>query len=328
MSTFAEEHKLGSDTLRYGFAVGRVRVLETRSLDAAAFERLLDAPSFSEQKRLLSETIYGRYIERAFTAEEVERALDEALADFYRLLDDSALPREVHRFFRVRYDFANLKAAAKSRALGAPLEGLLVAHGTLPLEAFHHDLHALPKPFSTVAAQLDHPDTRIDLTVDRAMYAELTRLSRESGSEFLQMLGQLFVDIANLKSLVRSKLAGMAPDRAEDLFFEGGTVSVARLGRMALLPTDELTAAIMHTPGFKRLDPERLLDTAHLDLSADDMLIGAIRHARRGPINSEPVIAYVLSREFEVATLRVVLLGKLGGIETDTMRARLRARYR
>ena len=46
------------------------------------------------------------------------------------------------------------------------------------------------------------------------------------------------------------------------------------------------------------------------------------------PVGPEPVIAYVLAREAEVAALRVLLLGKLAGLDRETLRARLRERTR
>ena len=72
-----------ADPQRYGFAVGRVRVLETRLLKKSHFERLLDASSLFEQKRILSETIYGGYLENVNTADDIEIALDRSIADLY-----------------------------------------------------------------------------------------------------------------------------------------------------------------------------------------------------------------------------------------------------
>jgi len=69
-------------------------------------------------------------------------------------------------------------------------------------------------------------------------------------------------------------------------------------------------------------------EAAELDLTTDALIIDTLREGRRGPTGPEPVIAYVFAREYEVATLRTLLLGKLRGIPTDTLRARLRASYR
>ena len=42
----------------YAYAVGRIRILETKLLPAAFFERLLKATSVSNALRLLEETAY------------------------------------------------------------------------------------------------------------------------------------------------------------------------------------------------------------------------------------------------------------------------------
>ncbi|MCE5190546.1 MAG: V-type ATPase subunit, partial [Actinomycetia bacterium] len=86
------------DSVRYGFAIGKVRVLETRIFGAGTYERLVDAPTFAEQKRVLSDTVYGRYLEGATNADDVEVGLEAALDDFYRFLDESSLPEPVVRF--------------------------------------------------------------------------------------------------------------------------------------------------------------------------------------------------------------------------------------
>jgi V/A-type H+-transporting ATPase subunit C len=87
-----------ADPKRYGFAVGRVRVLETRLLGRSTFERLLDAHSFREQLRILSETPYGVYLEGVTTAEGVEAALDGSLRDLYNdFLEQANLPEDIVR---------------------------------------------------------------------------------------------------------------------------------------------------------------------------------------------------------------------------------------
>jgi hypothetical protein len=50
---FVDETRMTRDAVRHGFAVGAA-VLETRMLDRAAYERLLDAPTLAEQRRIVS----------------------------------------------------------------------------------------------------------------------------------------------------------------------------------------------------------------------------------------------------------------------------------
>ena len=88
------------DDIRYGYAVGRVRVLEGKLLSRGTFERLLDAADLREQKRVLAETHVGRYLESAETAADVERALEASLADLYdEFLARADLPASVVTYF-------------------------------------------------------------------------------------------------------------------------------------------------------------------------------------------------------------------------------------
>jgi len=324
------ETRLTRDALRYGFAVGKVQVLETRMLDRAAYERLLDAPTFAEQRRLLSETSYGRFLESAQTAEDVESGLAQALDSFYGFIDEAALPPEVVTFFRTRYDFANLKAALKARLLGAPLDGLLVTHGTVPADAFTGDLTDLPVPLGALATDLaeEHETAVIDARTDGAMFDELVRLARKAKSSFLVRIAQLMIDMGNVKITVRGAYAGLPADRISELLAPGGTIPAKELSGLCDVNLYELGNTLKRFDACVHLGATDLSDPEQLDVAVDAVLINALRTGRRGPTGPEPVIAYVFARENEVTTLRVLLLGRLTGIPNDTLRARLRASYR
>lgn len=322
-----EETRQTRDALRYGFAVGKVRVLENRMLDQAAFERLLDAPSPTEQLRLLSDTPYGRYLEGARTAEDVERGLDQALDDYYRYLDEAALPAEVTAFFRVRHDFTNLKAALKARLFGVPLKDLLVGHGAIPTEAFEGDLTELPEPLGPIAAELaDEAGTAaIDATVDAAMFGELVRLAKKVKNAFLVRIAQLLVDMGNVKTLVRGVYAQLPEERIAELMIPGGTIPPEQLSLLCPVSPSQLGLALSKFEVCRVLSKADLTDPAALDLAVDAVLADELRAGRKVPVGSEPVIAYVFAREIEAATLRMLLLGKLAGIPDKILRARLRA---
>lgn len=327
---FLEERRLTRDALRFGFAVGKLRVLETRMLDRSASERLVDAPTFAEQKRLLSDTAFGRYLESAQTASDVERGLDEALDDFYRFLGDADLPDSIAQFFRVRYDYANLKAALKARLLGAPLEGLIQPHGLVPADGFAGALSQLPGSPGVLAASLaeEGDPAVVDAVVDRAMYAELLRLAKLSKSTYLERLARLTIDVGNVKTIVRGAHAGMAPKDIAGLLSDGGTVAKRKVAGLSATAPADLGSALNRLGPLSHFSEVDLSDPLVIDVAADAVIMSVLREGRRGPIGPEPVIAYVFAREVEVATLRMLLLGRLSGIPTETLRARLRAAYR
>nr|NLM36733.1 hypothetical protein [Bacillota bacterium] len=66
----------------YAYAVGRIRILETKLLPASFFERLLKTTSVQETLRLLAETDYSSEA----LAVDYEQAFEEELEGVYRFL--------------------------------------------------------------------------------------------------------------------------------------------------------------------------------------------------------------------------------------------------
>lgn len=337
MSVLIDEYRTTREGLRYGFAVGKVRVLETRLLDRSALERLVDASSFAEQKRILSEGPYGRFLEGVDTPAQVETAIDAALGSAYAFLDEAGLPPAVVRFFRLRFDYANLKAALKAGSVGASLEGLLTAHGTVEPDAFSAPLDRLPGELGPLAASLsrsagDDEDAislmALDAAVDRAMFRALGEEAEAAKSPFLRLVARLLVDLANVKTVVRAMAAAIPPHRIEsELLLDGGTVALPELARIVRLPARDALTALERR---YRLAGSPLSgdDAPDLDVIVDNALVAAVRRGRRPEPGAEDVIAYVLAREAEAQVLRVALLGKMAGLDSAALHRRMRASFR
>lgn len=322
------------ETVRYGFACGKVRVLETRVFGRGTYERLLDAPTFADQRRLLSDTPYGRYLEGVETADGVERALIDALDGFYAFLDEAALPDPVVRFFRVRHDFELLRGALKSRALGIGWEAPAASLGTVDPALFHGPSDELPEPFREAsilaAAAVAEGAARlgdIDSIVDRALFAELGRLGRESKSGFLAGLADSLIDVANAKVLIRARRSGLSAHDADAALIPGGTLTPKAFAALYPLPIDEIAARLAATPAFSQVPADDIADPARIDIAAENAVVRYLRRARTVPVGPEPVIAYVFTREAEVAAVRTALIGKLQGLDPELLRGRFRDLY-
>ncbi|MDO8916222.1 MAG: V-type ATPase subunit [Coriobacteriia bacterium] len=316
------------DSITYGFAVGRVMVLRTRLLGRASFERLLDAPTFADQRRVLSETHFGKFLEHAATPGEVEHAVDESLRDLYEeFLEHAGLPDAVVRYFRSPYDFAVLKGVLKARALGVAAEVPTIPLGLLPLQEFD-DPRTLPGVLGSVArALLDAEPVpaseEIDAAVDHAMFRELTRLAKASGVHYLERLAARQVDATNAKVLLRSAIAQRSPDAARAMLVPGGTWDAAALTLLVRKPA-ELVEAVMAARVLPGATPADLLDLTRLDPLADAAVGRLVREAVRMPIGPGPVLGYVLSRRAEAITVRALLVGRLAGLPRDVVASRLR----
>lgn len=329
--------KAVSESIRYGFAVGKVRVLETRVFGDATYERLVDAPTFDEQRRILSDTAYGSFLEGVSTADDVEAGLEGALDEIYRFLVTASLPEPVVRFFRVRYDFANLRAVLKARLLGVSTEDLLVDLGTIDVDTITGPASGLPEHLRVLAEEfsVDTSDDDsvsitpedIDSAVERALFAEIRATAKASGSRFLRDLAELEIDVANAKTAIRARRRSMPLADLAGLLVKGGTLKVGAIEEAYTLPFDEFVETLARVPRLKGVPSEDLADPARLDVVTDNLGVRFLRSGRAVPVGPEPVIAYVLAREAEVRAVRTVLIGKLAGLSSDALRARLREVY-
>lgn len=320
--------------MRYGFAVGKVRVLVTRLLDRSALERLVDAHNFAEQRRILSETPYGRFLEHAHTPAEVEEALDRALDSVYAFLAEAGLPEAVQRFFRVGFDYTNLKAALKAGAMGVALDDLLVDHGTVSLEQYSGPLDKLPAPLGALAGSLlagiadevgDVDLMAIDTAVDSAFYSELHDIADNTKSRFLKQLASRLSDLANLKIVVRSRNAGLSAARLAEMILAGGSIAQREYLALYKLPHADMLATLDRRLGLRGAPLSTTEGMGDLDIIVDNAIVDTIRHAKRAEPGPEDIIAYVRARESEVQVLRVALLGKMAGLDSATLHRRMRA---
>lgn len=316
------------DSIEYGFATGRVMVLRTRLLGRPAYERLLDAPSFEDQRRVLTETHFGRFLDGVRSATDVERAVDESLRDLYGdFLHRAGLPAPVVAFFEAPYDFSALKSALRARLLGVTVAASEVALGAVSPEAFE-SAEMLSGALGIVARRVLAAGAgigaeAIDAAVDAALYAELARLARASRIRLLERLVARQADAANAKVLLRCAVAGRSAADARAMLVPGGTWDASKAAALV----DDRTALSEAVVASRVLGPgsaEDLLDLERLDVVVDAATAALEREAARGPIGPEPVLGYVLQRRAEAVTVRAVLVGRLAGLPRELVASRVK----
>jgi V/A-type H+-transporting ATPase subunit C len=132
------------------------------------------------------------------------------------------------------------------------------------------------------------------------------------------------IDLGNLKAFVRARVKNLPVQQAERLFVDGGTVGLSMFTEGYRLPLDEIARRIAERPAMQGAEPEEIMDPARLDLIIDSAVADQLAMARRMPVGPEPVLSYVASRKVEISMVRMLLVGKLAGVDVDTLRARVR----
>ena len=317
----------------------RVRVLENRLLTAERMERMIDAKDVNDAAKVLGECGYPDLPEVTPSALEAMLAGAQAalFADMGKAVGNGALID----VFRCKYDYHNAKTLVKAEALKLDQNRLLLGGGRYDpaalAESFRQgDLRAYSGTFREAVGQAQEvlgssgDPQQADFVLDRAYFKELSALAEESGSRFLAGYVTALIDGANLRAAVRAARLDKAGEFLRSVLVDGGSVppgDIARvkgseLGKVfkntGFAAAAEAGAALAAPGGGPLTDFER---------QCDDAVMAYLSKARMIPFGEQPVVAYLYAREAEATAIRIILTGRMAGIDGATIRQRLRRAY-
>ncbi len=307
-------------------------------LTAARMERMIEAPTAEEAVKVLQEIGYGEF------PSVTEQALSAALAqeqeklfqDLYRFVPDKA----VVDVFKVKYDYHNLKALLKARAMKLDGGRLLLDAGRVSAADMQRavtegDYGSLPEALRRAAEEAGEVisatgDPQLsDFVLDRAYYAEMLSAAKETGSEFLTRYVQATIDAANLRSAVRTLRMKKGADLLKKVLVPGGTIQPETVQAAALAgnleelyrPTELRGAAELGTAAAQGGS------LTAFEKACDDAVTSVAAKAKSVPFGVEAVISFLAAKEIEFTAVRIIMSSRMAGIGGDTIRERLREAY-
>jgi len=319
----------------------RVHAMEVSLLSRERMERMLDARSDEEAVKVLTECGYPE-IGRV-TPETVDRMLAQRRTALLQELEGAMPDRRLLEIFKVKYDYHNLKTLLKAEALGKDFDRLLVDAGRVPAGDLTERMNgtsqkgSLPDAMNkavSMAREVLHTTgdpQRMDFALDRAYFAEIAALAEQTGSSYLKGYVTVQVDVANLRCLVRALRMNKSADFLKGVLFQGGSVSersilnVASAGGSGLVELYAVTtlrqaaetgAAAVRGGGLTAFEKE-----------CDNAVTKYLAGAKYVPFGEAPVIGYLAAVDSELTNLRIILSGRMAGLDGDTIRERLRESY-
>jgi len=308
-------------------------------LTGARMERMIDAPTNADAAKVLGEMGYGEFdgSSQRELGSIIAQEQEKLFQDLYRFVPDQA----VVDVFKVKYDYHNLKALLKSRATGTDAaDRLLLDAGRVPAEEMHRavleeDYVNLPPALREAAEEAAEVlsttgDPQLaDFLLDRAYYAEMLSEAKATGSEFLARYVQATIDAANLRSAVRTLRMQKGADMLKRVLVDGGTIRADSVQNAALAGNLE----DLYRTGNLRKAAE--LGTAALnggsltpfEKACDDAVTAVAAEAKSVPFGVESVVSYLVAKEIEFTAVRIIMSGRMAGIDGDTIRERLREAY-
>jgi len=326
----------------YAFAVGRVRVLETRLLDKSKLERMIEAVSVEEALKVLTETEYAGAVAEMATVHDFERMLHSEMARTLSLLQQSSPRPDLIKMMAWRYDVHNLKVLFKARFMESKAE-LCLPLGTLSLDKLQGMVEEgvfrdLPVSLKTAAQRLveDFSVSRdpqiIDTYLDIALFEMLLAYARKVRSSFMEGLIVRQIDLANLKIFTRVKRMKKDRKYLQKVLLPGGRVPAERLTSLLDEPFEALSAQLAASD-YAGVVGEGVRDwlergtAARLEKLSDDFITIYLRRNKGNPFGLEPLICYLWSKEIELKNIRLILVGKINRLPTGAIRERVRNVY-
>lgn len=326
---------IGDDDWQYGFATAEVRVLESMMLSRATFADMANAESFEGALDLLSGSEYamGSSV-KSFT--EIETMLLERRSAVRNLFAELMLDEKLVDLLASRNDFSNMRLAIRrvvtEKAIGLDYSD----NGNVPAEEFEEvfeqeNYSRFPEYLQNAVEEAvlgyyqDKDIRRIDYGIDKVEAAYNLRRARELGSIFMMSLFRTQIDLTNIRTMLRLK---MAERDEKEFFLPGGFIETDRFVHGLDVGYEALGPLFYATPyhevvdfGVSYLTSEQSF--LHLERHCEEHLTGFLKTTQIISSGPQPVIAYLLMKENEIRTVRMVLTCKKNSLSTKLILDRL-----
>ena len=317
---------------KYIYAVARIRSKELSLLSGAFLEQLTDAKSYDQCIQLLHEKGWGG--DGITNPEELLAAEREKT---WGLISELVEDRSVFDVFLYANDYHNLKAAIKEIRMGHQFPGIFISQGTLDVKRIrdsiqNREFQNLPEAMRGPAkeayrALLHTQDGQLcDIIIDKAALEAIYRAGKESGNEFLKLYAELTVAAADIKTAVRASRTGKDRAFLKQALAPCDTLDIYRLAQAAIEGEDAIGLYLESTPYADAVEELRRSPSA-FERWCDNLMIRRMKPQQYVPFGLGPLAAYILARENEVKSVRIVLSGKLNHLPEESIRERVREMY-
>jgi len=326
---------IGQEDWRYIWATAQVRVLETGMLTKSTLLNMTDSADFAAAVELLGGSEYAMTSGPQSLA-EVEKMLLEKRAAVRELFVDLMLDDELVEILKAREDFANMRLAARRVVTERPIGTDYSNAGSVPAEQFEEifeqeDYQRFPDYLQdaveeAILGYYQNKDIRqIDYGIDKVFSAYKLRVAANLGSVFLLSLFRTQIDLTNIRTMLRLR---MAERDEKNLFITGGFVETDRFVHGLDVGYEALATLFYATPYYGVVDSGvsyLMAEQSFLQLEKDcqDYLMGFLKTTRVITAGPQPVIAYLMMKENEIRTVRMVLTCKKNQMDTKFILDRL-----
>ena len=323
--------------------IPKIRVYEKRLIDNVKFNRMLDLENIDEVLKFLSETVYGENISDDINIYNYEQVLSLEFGRLFKSLKDIFDNKELINIFLKKYKYNNIKLMLKAKLLNVDLGDILFNIEDFDNEFIYtaiktENYSSLPDEIGDLVKKTlkdfeeNKDPQRIDILIDKIMFGELLKESKNINSDFLTKYIQILIDVFNVKTLFRIKNLNLNRALFDDVIVSGGNIALSNLKMIFSEPKENILNRFSMTNMYKYVKEglENYVnndDLNILDKELDDYLMEYLKNAKIITTGLAPIIGYINAKENEIKNIRIVLVGKINNVDSDSIKRRLRKNY-
>ena len=318
---------------KYTYAVARIRALEVSLFSDAVIEQLLACKTAEQALQLVTEKGWGD----PSSDRDMDAVLKREEEKTWEVIRDVAPDMSVFDVLSYPKLYHNLKAAIKEVCTETRNPGIFYDDCQIPGREMlqiveNREFSKLPRGMSRVAEEafdtlLHTRDGQLcDIMIDKAALDAICEAGRRSGEPIIQDYADTTVAIADIKIAVRSQKTGKSVDFMRSAMAECAGLNIEQLIRAALAGADEIAQYLEGTSYAGGADALRESPSA-FERWCDNRMIETLKPQKYETFSVGPLLGYLIARENEIKTVRIILTGKQNGFPDDAIRERIREMY-
>ncbi len=344
MVTFAEQPVLdfhtyppvGNDNWQYTFQTALVRTLEMQMFSKATLLDMVNSQNFQQAADLLSGSEYVlSQGSRDFA--ELENILQQRRTAVRQLFTDLMIDESIVELFRTRDDFTNLRLAVRRSVTEKPIGTDYSTDANISpeqLEQIFGEQDGKPASADYVQEAVerailsyyqDKDIRQIDYAIDSVQAKYNLRNACRLNNIFLLGLFRIQVDLNNIRTMLRLIFTEC---ESRNVFLQGGYIETERFKQGLELGYEALGSLFFASPY------QRIVDTGanylasnksflKVEQQCEEYLIGFLKSTIQITAGPQPVIAFLLMKENEIRTVRLILTAKKNFLDTKLILERI-----
>ena len=318
---------------QYTYAVARIRALEVALFSNSTIDQLIACQNYKQCLQFLEEKGWGD----SETSGDAEAMLTREEEKIWELVRELSVDMENFDVLSYSKLFHNLKAAIKEVCTEAKNPAVYYDDCPIPGTEMYQivesrEFSRLPGHMSRTAQEaldtlLHTGDGQLcDIIVDRAALDAIEEAGKKSGELIIENYADTTVAIADIKIAVRSQKTGKSADFMRRAMAECDSLSLDQLIRAALSGEEEIAQYLEGTSYAGGADALRESPSA-FERWCDNRMIETLKSQKYETFSVGPLLGYLIARENEIKTVRIILTGKQNGFTDDAIRERIREMY-